>query len=86
MLVAGYFRSGPAHSDNSTCSLKAWKAAEVPKSDRAYRDKVLHNYFCCVARNESWYPPGGIQAVIGALPVVWWCVYDDVSGMHGWFT
>jgi hypothetical protein len=45
MLVAGYFRSGPAHSDNSTCSLKACKAAEVPKSDQAYIDKFLHKLF-----------------------------------------
>lgn len=62
MLAAGYFRSGPAHSDNSTCSLKSWKAAEVLKSDRAYGDKFLYKLFLLCSQDESWYPPGGIQA------------------------
>ncbi|KAL6626498.1 hypothetical protein ACP70R_030224 [Stipagrostis hirtigluma subsp. patula] len=35
MLVAGYFWGGPAHSDNSPCSLEVWKAPEAPKADRA---------------------------------------------------
>ncbi|PWZ11669.1 hypothetical protein Zm00014a_020117 [Zea mays] len=71
MLVARYFRSGPAHSDNSTCSLKAWNAAGVPKSDRELiATNSFISYFCCAARNESWYPGGDWRSACGVAVYV----------------
>lgn len=86
MLVAGYFRSGPAHSYHITCSLKAWKAYEAMKSDRALRDEFLHKLFLlcsqeCILVSAWRYPSGDWLSGCGNGGVCG----DDVSGMNRWF-
>lgn len=75
MPVAGYFRGGPAHSDNSPCSLAVRRTPGAPKSGRALCEGFFHNLILLCSQE---------CILVSAWRLRYGGVRDDgVYGMHG---
>jgi hypothetical protein len=75
MLAAGYLRGGPAHSDNSPCSLSLEDNLRLQNLIKL--KEFLESYFCCAVRNVSC-----LRLEAGVIVVAWYIWWRAWNALH----